>query len=59
MCQGAALLVGIGRTVYAAGRDVVARHGFTLPDAGAGIEHVEIAGAEDPFERWSDRHRRC
>jgi guanine deaminase len=67
MCQGAALLVGIRRTVYAAGGDVVSRAGFALPEVaasaqallreatGATIEHVAVPGADEPFRRWLDR----
>jgi guanine deaminase len=58
MCHGAALLVGIGRTVYAAGGDVVAQAGFSLPDVGATtIEHVALPGADEPFSRWLDHQR--
>jgi guanine deaminase len=54
MCQGAARLVGIRRTLYAARVEVVARAGFSLPEVaeGATFEHVEIDGAGEPFEHW-------
>jgi guanine deaminase len=67
MCHGAALLVGIRRTVYAAGGEIVAQAGFALPDVGASaqallreatgatIEHVALPGADEPFRRWLDR----
>jgi guanine deaminase len=67
MCHGAALLVGIRRTVYAAPGEMVASAGFELPEVGAtaqaalrtvsgtGIEHVALPGADEPFRRWLDR----
>jgi len=60
MCHGAAVLVGIRRTAYAAGGAVVARAGFALPEVAESskFEHVEIDGAEEPFERWLRRARR-
>jgi guanine deaminase len=70
MCQGAALLVGIPRTVYAADGSIVAAAGFSLPEVGVagqaalrtvpggGIEHAAVPGAEEPFSRWLDRRSR-
>lgn len=67
MCQGAALLVGVRRTVYAAGGQVVAQVGFALPEVGmaaqsllldtpgARVERLDLDGAEEPFERWRAR----
>jgi guanine deaminase len=64
MCQATALLVGVGRTLYAAGAESAARAGFSLTGAaasaqallttaeGARIEQLELPGAEDPFEAW-------
>ena len=70
MCQGAALLVGIRRTVYAVDGRVVARHGFPLPEVGVAgqdalgatpgvqIARVDVPGAEEPFKEWTDRQAR-
>jgi guanine deaminase len=67
MCAGAALLVGISRTVYATDGSTVAGAGLTLPKVGiaaqaalrtvpgAGIEHARVPGADEPFQRWLDR----
>lgn len=67
MCQGAALLVGMTRTLFAASAETVAPAGFTLPALGAAaqallqstpgarIEHADVPGADEPFRRWLTR----
>ena len=68
MCLGAAALVGVSRIVYAATRESAARGGFVLGPAGVElqdawhgsaalpVEHVSVAGADEPFTRFLGRH---
>lgn len=66
MCQAAAMLAAIERTVYAASIDVTATAGFDsspvarelarpFPERASTFAHVPVAGAEAPFDDWRKR----
>jgi guanine deaminase len=69
MCHATAVIVGISRIVYAAPKELAARHGFALTAVAADmqatwrarqldpVEHVPIEGAEQPFARFDERTR--
>jgi guanine deaminase len=66
MCQAAAMIAGLERTIYAANIEITATGGFDsspvarelarpLTERASSFAHVPVAGAEAPFSEWRER----